>query len=294
MTPIWQVRSLLLVLGFLLALRPGVGDDDTETVPAGSDLEVLLVVDQTVSMSALDYAGVRSRLEGVREDLTQMVEQLPDSRFAMVRFGKSSRVALPFTTDSDELLDTIDELGREPLLAGVGTSMDRPLGDMTALLRRAVEQHPDRRRIVVFASDGEVTAEGTRQRSFAPLEPYLDGGAVFGYGTEQGGLMPTGGEPPWTFVRDLKTGKDALSHLDEDNLQRIADQMGVEYAHRTAPGGLDDWVQALRRGTPGPDEKPVNKYELYWLLALLIFGLALVELRHDIRELLVARQELGR
>lgn len=294
MNPIWQVRGLMVVVALLILIRPGVGDDETQTVPAGSDLEVLLVVDQTVSMSALDYAGVRSRLEGVREDLTAIVEDLPDSGFALVRFGKASKVEVPFTSDSEEVLDAIADLGREPLLAGVGTTIDRPLADMTALLRRAAEQHPDRRRIVVFASDGEVTAEGTRQRSFAPLAPYLDDGAVLGYGTEQGGLMPTGGEPPWTFVRDLSTGQDARSRIDEDKLRAIAEQMDVEYAHRTAPGGLDDWVEALRRGTPGPDEEPGSKYELYWALALLLFGLALVELRHDIGQLLEARQELAR
>ena len=294
MSRIWQVRVAMVVLGLLLSFRPGIGDDDVETVPAGSDLEVLLVVDQTVSMSALDYAGVRSRLEGVREDFSEIVEQLPDSRFALIRFGKTSRVELPFTTEADELLEAIAGLGREPLLAGVGTTVDRPLDDMTTLLRRSAEQHPDRRRILVFASDGEVTAAGSRQRSFAGLEGYLDGGAVLGYGSEAGGLMPTGGEPPWTFVRDLRTGRDALSRLDEENLQRIAHELGVEYAHRTSPGGLDDWVQALRRGTPGQDEEPGHKYELYWVLALLILGLAWYELRHDLREFLAARQELRR
>lgn len=294
MTPIWRVRLGLVVLGLLLAIRPGLGDDDTETVPAGSDLEVLLVVDRTVSMSALDWAGVRSRLEGVREDFREMVEQLPDSRFALVSFGRTSRVELPFTSDSDEVLEVVDGLGREPLLAGVGTTLDRPLDDLTELLRRSTGQHPERRRVLVFASDGEVTAQGTRQRSFEPAAGYVDEGAVLGYGTEQGGLMPTGGRPPWTFVRDLSTSSNALSKLDEDNLRRIADQLDVEYAHRAGPGGLDGWVQELRRGTPGGDEEPGHRYELYWLVALLMFGLALLELRHDLRELLVARRELRR
>ncbi len=294
MSLIWQVRVAMLVLGVLLAFRPGLGDDDVETVPAGSDLEVLLVVDQTVSMSALDYAGVRSRLEGVREDFTELVEQLPDSRFALVVFGKRSRVEVPFTTKADQLLEKVERLSREPLLAGKGTVVDRPLDDITEMLSRAAEQHPDRRRVIVFASDGEVTAANATQRSFAGAADYLDEGAVFGYGTEEGGLMPTGGEPPWTFVRDLSTGADARSHLDEENLKRIADELDVEYAHRNAPGGLDDWAQALRRGTPGTDEEPGNKYELYWVLALLIFGLAMVELRYDLREMLAARQELSR
>jgi Ca-activated chloride channel family protein len=164
---------------------------------------------------------------------------------------------------------------------------------MTEVLRRAAQTHPDRRQVVVFASDGETTVAKPPQRSFANLAAYVDAGAVFGYGTPTGGFMPTGGAPPWTFVRDPATKEDARSRIDETNLRGIADQLEVSYAHRVSPGGLDSWADNLRRGDGVPDREGAAKYQLYWMLALVLFGLALAELRLDWVALLEARKALA-
>jgi len=281
MTANWHVRGAMLLIAILIAIRPGLGETEQEKAAPGSDLEVLLVVDRTVSMSALDHAGVRSRLEGVRTDLDEIVAALPNAQLAVVTFGKSATLDLPFTSDPDAVLPTIDELTREPLLAGTGTSVDRPLPLVRKVLRRAAQQHPGRTRILVFASDGENTLVGHRQRSFAPLAEYVDGGAVFGYGSAAGGLMPTGGEPPWEFVRDLRTGEDAVSRLDEANLRRVADEIGVDYAARGSAASLEEWARGLTAAGDDADgaDDGEAKYQLYWLLALVLVGLAGLELR---------------
>lgn len=290
----WRLRGTMLVLALLIALRPGLGSAEETQAAPGSELQVLLVVDETVSMSALDHAGVRSRLEGVREDLAEITGALPNSHFAVLTFGRTAQLQLPFTSDPAAVGAAVDAMAREPLLEGTGSTMDRPLPLMRAVLARAQEQHPDRRRIVVFAADGENTAVGVRQKSFAPLEDLVDGGAVFGYGTRKGGLMPTGGEPPWTFVRDLSTGQDAVSRIDEANLERIADQLGVEYAHRTSSGGLEGWARGLAGGDDDPQGDGEAKHELYWLLALLLVALVTVELRGGLVGLREARRAVGR
>lgn len=289
MSGAWKLWATMLLLGVLILIRPGIGEtQETEAAP-GSDLEVLLVVDETLSMSALDHAGVRSRLEGVREDLSEITGALPSSRFALLTFGSSAQLELPFTSDPEAVEAAVDGIAREPMLDGTGSRMDRPLKLMRQVLDRAREQHPERRRVVVFASDGENTAPG-KQASFGVLEEHVDAGAVFGYGTARGGLMPTGGEPPWTFVRDFSTGQDAVSRLDERNLERIADQIGVDYAHRGAPGGLDDWARGLAGGEDETGGDGQAKHELYWLLAILLAGLAVAELRLGLLALRDARR----
>ncbi len=288
MSGAWKLWATMLLLGVLILIRPGIGETQETEAAAGSDLEVLLVVDETLSMSALDHAGVRSRLEGVREDLAEITGTLPSSRFALLTFGSSAHLELPFTSDPEAVEAAVDGIAREPMLDGTGSRMDRPLKLMRQVLDRAREQHPERRRVVVFASDGENTAPG-KQASFGVLEERVDAGAVFGYGTARGGLMPTGGEPPWTFVRDFSTGQDAVSRLDGKNLERIADQMGVDYAHRGAPGGLDDWARSLAGGEDETGDGQA-KHELYWLLAILLAGLAVAELRLGLLALRDARR----
>lgn len=274
----WNIRIALLVLAVLIAVRPGFGDSGGAETARGAELEVLLVVDRTLSMSALDHAGAHSRLEGVREDLTDITEALPNSSFAMITFGKEPSLRLPFTSDPDAVEAAVDDLAREPMLDGVGTKVDRPLELMTEVLKRAEEAHPDRKRVVVFASDGENTLPG-RNASFSGLRKYVDEAAVLGYGTSTGGLMPSGGNPPWSVVRDLRTGQDAITRVDEGNLERIAEQMDGDYTLRGGGASLTDYARGLADGTDEPDEETEAKHQLYPWLALLAALLGIVELR---------------
>jgi Ca-activated chloride channel family protein len=164
---------------------------------------------------------------------------------------------------------------------------------MQTVLAQAKKQHPDRHTVVVFLSDGENTKAGAQQRSFAPLAKYVDDGAVLGYGTSAGGRMPTGGEPPWTFVRDQSTGEVALSHVDETNLKKIAQQLGVDYAYRGGTGSLTPWAAALAQHGSSTTGDGNEDFELYWVLALLLAGLALVELRLDVLAWREAKEVAG-
>lgn len=293
MKPNWNIRIAMAVLAVLIAFRPGVGGAGDAEKPVGDRLEVLLVVDETLSMSALDYAGVRSRLEGVREDLTQITKALPDAHIGLIGFGHDAKVDLAFTNSRAAVQRAVQKVTREPMLAGTGTVMDRPLDLMQKVLSDAEMQHPERRRVVVFLSDGENTKKGVKQRSFAPLAKYVDAGAVLGYGTSAGGRMPTGGEPPWTFVRDQTTGGDALSRIDEANLKKIARQVGVEYAYRGGTGSLTGWAAALAQEGSSTPADGNEDFELYWILALLLAALALVELRLDVLAWREAREVAG-
>ncbi|GGO87497.1 hypothetical protein GCM10011584_12270 [Nocardioides phosphati] len=282
MKPNWNIRIAMAVLAVLIAFRPGVGGAGHEQKPVGDKLEVLFVVDETLSMSALDYAGVRSRLEGVRQDLTDITRALPDAHIGLIGFGHDAKVDLAFTDSRAAVQRAVQRVTREPMMAGTGTVMDRPLDLTRTVLADAKKQHPDRRFVVVFLSDGENTRKGAHQRSFAPLAKYIDDGAVLGYGTSAGGRMPTGGEPPWTFVRDQSTGSIALSHVDEGNLRKIAKQLGVDYAYRNGTGSLTPWAAALAQHGSSSSRDGNEDVELYWVLALLLAGLALVELRLDV------------
>jgi Ca-activated chloride channel family protein len=293
MKPNWNIRIAMAVLAVLIAVRPGLPSGEDGRVPVGSNLQVLFVVDETLSMSALDHAGVRSRLEGVREDLGQITKALPDSQFALIGFGHDAQLDLPFTSDPGAISRAVTGIAREPMMSGTGTVLDRPLALMQDVLAGAAKQHPDRRQVVIFASDGENTLAGARQASYSGLGKYIDEGAVLGYGTIGGGRMPTGGEPPWTFVTDHTTGEDAVSHADEQNLRKIAKQLGVEYAYRGGSGDLTEWASGLARGGEAASAQPDDKREVYWILALILAGLAIVELRLDVAAWRAAKEVAG-
>jgi Ca-activated chloride channel homolog len=289
----WLLRLLMLLLLVAIALRPGWGTMPSANRP--SDLEVLAFVDRTTSMSALDWHGDQPRLAGIRADVTALMEALPTARFTVVTFGEEVRTELPSTSDVTLIDDTLALLPREEAYAGEGSLVDRPLDTMQAMLTELQEEHPERRRVVVLMSDGENTATDP-QRSFEPLGPLVDAGAVLGYGTERGGLMPLDEERPDAgWVPDPATGEPARSRLDEANLRTVAGQIGVPYLHRTSSGGLADLVAGWQKFSSQADDSAEARaaLELTWLLALALLVVAAIDLRQHWRRFWQAKRELA-
>jgi len=271
-------RIGIVLLLVVILLQPGFG---TRAAPSQvADIEVLVVVDRTRSMAALDYQG-GPRIYGAQRDLADLAEALPSARFALLTYGTDVELELPFTSDGTTFGTAIDTLRLEGPFDGSGSLADRPLDTMQAILERADEQHPDRRRMVVFVGDGENTADGD-QRSYEDLEDLVDGGIVLGYGTDEGAKMPEADDLSTEdgFIYDQDTGEDAISRIDGDNLKTIADELAIDYAHRTEPGGMDaiaddfEATYAFDEGEGAPAE-----HDLTWVFGLLLLGLVLVELR---------------
>lgn len=287
------LRRLVLVLAFLgVLLRPGYGDlPATQEV---ADLEVLVVVDRTRSMAALDGSAGGPRIEDAQRDVLALVEQLPDARFALVTFGNRNDYAIPFTTDLATFTDAVEGIRLEPAASGSGSRADRVLDVIDAVLWSADQQHPTRRRVVVFVGDGENTIEG-RQKSFKPLAAAIDAGVVLGYGTVTGARMPASDDLSVTgnWVYDPLAATDAYSHADPDNLQTIADQMGADFVPRSdAAGGMDSVAAELTTagGAGARSDRPAH--DLTWLLGLLVLVLVLFELHTWWREMWDARDLL--
>lgn len=287
----WVVRALMVVALIGILVRPGYGEVAAQAQTA--DLEILVVVDKTTSMSALDWDGDRRRLDGVQADMKELTEAFPGARFSLMTFGRFVRTELPFSSDSGAFLAAVDTIQREDVYDGTGSVIDAPLEDMQKTLEKAAERNPDRKRLVVFASDGENTAEEKDQGSFEPLDDLIDAGIVLGYGTEAGGKMRRYEDPDYPqddYVKD-DNYDDALSKIDEDNLEQVASEMGIDYQHREEPGGLDTWAGGVDHDFTPDDDEARAKHEVYWIFALALFGLALLELAIAWRGFNGARRE---
>jgi Ca-activated chloride channel family protein len=291
----WLLRGLMVLLLGAVALRPGIGSVPTETRP--SDVEVLVVVDRTTSMSARDWNGKHPRLHGARNDVSDLLEQVPTARFAVVSFGRTVEIELPSTSDVTLIEETVAAIEREDPFSGRGSMVDAARDEMQELLTRAEEQHPERRQVVVLMTDGENTAERTQQ-TFTPLAALVDEGLVLGYGTRAGGLMPSSDRDPQArWVQDPETGEPAVSRIDEANLRDVAEELGVDYLHRTSPGGLQDvtsgWVRdlAVDDGTSG--ELVPAEVELGWMIALALLLVVVLDLMGHWRRLVRAARELA-
>lgn len=290
-------RRIGIALAFIaILLQPGFGQAKVPTRVA--DIEVLVVVDRTRSMAALDYDG-EPRLDGVRADLEALAEALPTARIGLLTYGFDVQLELPFTNDINAFTAAVDTLRLESPTGGAGSSVDRPKAQLLDVLERAEQQYPDRRRMLVFVSDGERTTDGDPS-SLAEVADHVAGGAVLGYGTTDGARMPAADDlsDKDGYVQDPATDQDAISRADPDALRELADQFEVPYVDRSAPGKGESMAKVAKSFkasyTPeGAEDAERAAHDLTWVAGLVLLALVLLELRAGWQAVWTSRSVLG-
>jgi len=239
-------QILIVVLLFLINLRIMVPDPDAETVQ--KKVDVLFVVDNTISMQAQDYGtDYSTRMSAVRTDCAYIMEKLPGAQFSVVSFANDTEnLLLPYTIDTTNVSQALNSLKGQATLYATGTGFEGILTYMEELLDR----ENDHLQIVFFISDGELT-QTDKLKSNPALKDYIDCGAVLGYGTEKGGKMYApafSGDEEWEELYYYDENYDrqpALSCIDEENLQTIASDMGVDYVHMTKTSQIDATINKV-------------------------------------------------
>ncbi len=297
MTRVLVALRRVAMLMVLAALVLGLGDRDAAPASRLPELDVLVVVDRTTSMSALDDP-TGSRLTAARRDLVALAQQLESARFTVVTVGGDAQVRLPATSDRVAYGDAVRSLQVEPADAGRGSSADRFVPLVDRLLSRAGPGE-DRLPVLVYAGDGENT-DSWDAAVVGELRGRLQASVVLGYGTRRGGVMPLvrvapGVAPPAPadagyLVPDSTTGQAAVSRSSPANLSTIADQLGGRYVSCDGSQDMAAVAEALQSEAYA-DLAPVGAArQLGWLWGLLLLLLVLPELRAGWRHWLEARR----
>lgn len=278
------LRGAAVVLLLLAALRPGWAGGQAQT--AAADLDVFFVVDTSTSMAAEDYNGTNLRLSGVEQDVMAIAKELAGAKFSVITFDSKASVRMPLSQDATALQTTMTTLQPQHPRYAKGSSVAGAAQLLKERLAIAKEQHPGRPALVFYAGDGENTSADAPASMDAGN---VAGGAVLGYGTVQGGRMKDTSDPEGGYLQDRSsdTPQDAVSRIDEEQLQAIAGQLNLPYTHRT---GNEPTSAMLGKAEPGvlaaTSQDGPGRVELYWLLALAAFLLAMHE---PLRQLTVLR-----
>lgn len=276
----WALRAGLVLACAVLAFRPGIPDGAARSV--ATNVDVVIVLDNTTSMLAEDWGGEEGdrRIDAVAADVRTLIETYPGARFALIAFDNSAQVRLPLTTDTSALMASIEVMTPPPTDRSTGSSIGIAAPVLEQTLRGAQESHDDRACMVFYLGDGEQTAPDEPE-SFAGSADLVDGGAVLGYGTAEGGPMKrvaagvdgASGE----YIEDPATGEPAVSVIDEAALGTIADELGVTYVHRAA-GAEPELPEAPAETTAVTDaETPGARTELSWVIGIVVAALLLAE-----------------
>ncbi len=263
------IAALVCVIG----IRPMKEYRDAEVKL--SNLDVLFVVDNTLSMYANDYNG-RERMNGAVADISYIMDRLVGANFALITFDDRSYVRAPFTQDVEEVRDRLGLLIKPDRYGAKGTDMNAPKADLESLLISSSRKE-NRKTIFFFLGDGEITRD-IEMASYSDLARYISGGAVMGYGTEDGGNMY---DEYGSKIFDWETFGDAVSCIDEASLNAMAADLGVPYVRMSASNRIDpvlSSVQAMSGNVISKRMDITNYRDLYFLFVPPLMLLLLWEL----------------
>jgi Ca-activated chloride channel family protein len=279
------VRIIIIAILVLINFRFMTPNGEVEV--QNNNLDVIFVVDTTLSMNALDYNGGK-RLDAVKKDIEYIVDELSGSSFSLISYDSTSSIKLPFTRDSNAIKVAINTLRVPDSLYASGSDITLFKNDLLAMLDRSIKKE-DRKRIVFIISDGEITADDAELSSLIDLRDKVDGGAVLGYGTDSGGKMEVEtyrNSGKYEYVKDRSSYpyKEAVSKIDETNLNKMADDLGISYVHMTSQNNVNSTISDVRRVKTITDSNKEYAYsDTYYYFSFLLIPLILFELILDRR-----------
>ena len=182
------LRLLVVALGIIALAGPRFADEHTETSTTGVD--IMLCLDLSWSMAALDMRGPNervSRFDMAREQLENFIRKRPNDRLGLIAFSAVPYVVSPLTLNHEWLMENLDRLyvGR---IRDLGTA----IGDATAsAAKRLSGVQGARSRTIVLLTDGDNNAGEIDPVPAAQLAAAL-GAKVYtiGIGIEQPCSLP--------------------------------------------------------------------------------------------------------
>lgn len=267
-------RSLTIVL--LFAITSGLSVTAEIKSPGASNVDVLVLIDTTQSMAALDYDGTTPRVTGAKKDIMQLATELKGASFGIVTFDTKASTLLPFSSNQQTVQAALDSVQIELAATARGSSIDKPLEIAKSQLEARRASNPERQRLLIYVGDGENTA-GEEPRSFSGLKSLIDGGAVLGYGTPEGARMVKNkGQRYDSKSTDYVKAYDAasnsfqpaLSKIDQQKLTTIANDLGVSFVQRSGNADPSLALAAQSINLEGNDRKIRVYQNLYFVFAI--------------------------
>ncbi len=271
------LRLLALALLILACARPQQGNTTTEIEASGID--ILLAVDVSGSMEALDFTlqgRAANRLDVVKSVIRQFIEQRPNDRIGLLAFSGRPYMVSPLTLDHDWLLQRLDALAIG--MVEDGTAIGSAIGVGLSRLQDPAAKS----RILILLTDGINNAGAVPPLVAAEAAEAL-GIKIYTIGAG------TKGEAPMPVVDAF--GRKRLVQvkvdIDDETLGQVAALTGAHYFRATDTKSLEkvyDEINNMETTT-----RIIKKFENYrelfpWLVAAALFFLG--------GELLLSRHRL--
>jgi len=246
----WRVRFAFLpdalrLTGWLILVaalaRPQQGN--TQEVIQGQGIDIVLALDVSGSMAALDFAP-QNRLEAAQSVITDFIRRREFDRLGLVVFARDAYHVIPPTADYEALLRALQVVQLAPQM---GLDDGTAVGMGLAASANMLSQSTAASRVIVLLTDGANNAGVIGPETAAAAASAL-GVRVYTIGMGDIGLVP---------IPVDQAGNTRLveSDLDEDTLQAIARLTGGQYFRSTDGANLERAYEQIDRLERSPVER---------------------------------------
>ncbi len=167
-TRLWALPaclSMLAMLAVVVAMMRPTAHRPAPALPPGRDL--LLCLDTSSSMAALDLEPDRSRLDVGRAVAADFVRARPFDRIGFVAFARYNDLRCPLTSDHEALVVLLDKL---TMVQKEGPEDATAIGAAVATAAAALRRSTAKSKVVVVVTDGEENvASALAPDEIAPL-----------------------------------------------------------------------------------------------------------------------------
>ncbi len=293
------MRTAIGVMMGLILLRPMLTGGIN--VKQMNNLNLFFVVDSTASMSAKDVEnGNKKRYEQVREDIKEIAKKFSGSRYSVIVEDNSIFTAMPLSSNADMLDSALYSIKPRDYFYSHGTNLSDLITFANERITKYNRDNPERTSIIFLFSDGEDTNDESLS-IIASINSAASGGAVFGYGTEEGATMEeervsitsTPTNQSSETKRCITSGAScALSRIDEDKLNKIANSLKVGYYNRTDGGDIpSELINKISASITYEDDVAyAGTTDLYWIFSSIILILLIIDFRDILIRILKERE----
>jgi len=222
---------------FLVALaRPQKVDTNTQIQESGIDM--MLCIDLSPSMEALDYhrdGQDISRVDIVRENVGEFIKARPNDRIGMVAFAGDAYLMSPLTLDHDWLLQNVDRL--QVGLAGDATA----IGSAIAVSCNRLRDQPGKSKIIILLTDGANNAGKITPLAAAEAAHAL-GIKIYTIGAGSADMAKFPTTDPYTGQR---TYTMIPVDMDENALRKIAEVTGGKFFRAADTDSMDNVYKSI-------------------------------------------------
>ncbi len=214
--PALAVLSMFAFACWIIAFARPQSSKTSEQVQGGEGIDIILAVDVSGSMRAVDLKP--NRLEALKKVAGDFIDNRANDRIGLVVYAGEAYTQTPLTTDHDILLESLESLNSGSLAQGTAVGV----GLATAANR--IKDSDAKSKIIILLTDGENNTGSIDPRSAARLAQGL-GLKVYTIGVGTRGYA----KMPYQVINGRTIYQNVRVNVDEDLLKEIAESTGGKY-----------------------------------------------------------------